>query len=266
MGVRLGVVSYLNTKPLVDALEQQTLDHDFELMYDVPSVCADKLHQRETDVALIPAAEIGRGSEDYLIVPQVGIISKGAVRSVFVVLNKDPKDVKTLALDNSSRTSVVLSQIILARQFGCRPKVSVQAPHLDVMLGGADAALIIGDPALELDLDRYRVLDLGEMWTQMTGLPFVYACWTGRAGALDEAQVSQLVEAKQMGQMDVRRVASQYATSHTLSADFYHTYLTRYILYDLDEDALEGLRQYYVYGAEIGLIKRIPNIQFYPFG
>jgi chorismate dehydratase len=264
MGVRLGVVSYLNTKPLVEALESRAFNHDFELVYDVPSVCADKLHCGETDVALIPAAEIGRGTEPYCIVPQVGIISKGVVRSVFVVLNKEPKDVQTLALDNSSRTSVVLSQIILARQFGCRPTVSVQAPDLDTMLKQADAALIIGDPALELDLDRYRILDLGELWTQMTGLPFVYACWTGRADALDPEQVDQLIEAKHLGQVDVTQVASGYAASNALSTDFYHDYLTQNILYDLGEDALEGLRRYYVYGAEIGLIDKIPDIQFYP--
>ena len=264
MGVRLGVVSYLNTKPLVDVFEKQAIAHDFELIYDVPSICADKLHSQETDVALIPAAEIGRGQDPYFIVPQVGIISKGAVRSVFVVVNKEPKDVQTLALDNSSRTSVVLSQIILSRQFGCRPQVSVQAPNLDVMLENADAALIIGDPALELDLDRYRVLDLGELWTQMTGLPFVYACWTGRAGALNGKQVAQLIEAKSLGQKDVAQIASHYAKSHALSAEFYQTYLTRYIQYDLGEDALEGLRRYYVYGAEIGLIDTIPNIEFYP--
>lgn len=266
MGVRLGVVSYLNTKPLVDALERRTLAHDFELVYDVPSICADKLHEGQTDVALIPAAEIGRGKENYFVVPQVGIISKGAVRSVFVVLNKDPQDVKTLALDQSSRTSVVLSQIILARQFGCRPEVFVQPPHLDTMLSQADAALFIGDPALELDLDRYRVLDLGTLWTQMTGLPFVYACWTGRAGALSGEEAAQLVAAKHLGQKNVAHIASQYAKTHALTADFYETYLTRYILHDLDDDALEGLRRYYVYGAEIGLIKTIPDIQFYPLG
>ncbi|MFT5366908.1 MAG: chorismate dehydratase [Candidatus Latescibacterota bacterium] len=264
MGVRLGVVSYLNTKPLVDVLERRTLRHDFELIYDVPSVCADKLHRGETDVALIPAAEIGRGKEPYFIVPQVGIISKGAVRSVFVVLNKEPKDVLTLALDQSSRTSVVLSQVILARQFGCRPKVFAQAPDLDVMLAQADAALIIGDPALELDLDRYRVLDLGEIWTQMTGLPFVYACWTGRSGALNSEQVAQLIDAKRLGNIDVSQIGLDYAASHALSADFYEAYLTRNILYDLDEDALEGLRRYYIYGAELGLIETIPDIQFYP--
>lgn len=263
MGVRLGVVSYLNTKPLVDAFENQSIAHDFELVYDVPSVCADKLHGNATDVALIPAAEIGRGKDPYLIVPQVGIISKGAVRSVFVVLNKEPKDVQTLALDNSSRTSVVLSQIILSRQFGCRPQVSVQSPDLDMMLQSADAALIIGDPALELDLDRYRVLDLGEIWTQMTGLPFVYACWTGRVGALEGEEVAQLIEAKRLGQKNVDQIASHYAKSHALSGEFYQTYLTRYIQYDLGEDALEGLRRYYAYGEEIGLIETIPDLQFY---
>lgn len=264
MGVRLGVVSFLNTKPLVDALEHRTVAHDFELIYDVPSVCADKLHRHETDVALIPAAEIGRGAEPYLIVPQVGIIAKGAVRSVLVVLNKAPKDVQTLALDNSSRTSAVLSQIILDRQYGCRPHVFVQAPDLDAMLSQADAALLIGDPALKLDLDRYQVIDLGEAWMQMTGLPFVFACWTGRKGAITGEQAALLMEAKRLGQQDVSRIAVEHASSHALSAAFYETYLTRYIFYDLTEQALESMRRYYVYGSEIGLIDTLPDLQFYP--
>jgi chorismate dehydratase len=266
MGARLGVVSYLNTKPLVDALERRRVDHEFELIYDVPSVCADKMHRGETDVALIPAAEIGRGADPYLIVPQVGIISNGPVRSVFVVLKKEPKDVQVLALDQSSRTSVVLSQIVLAREFGCLPRVFVEPPNLDVMLEKADAALFIGDPALELDLNRHQVLDLGEIWTQMTGLPFVYACWTGRANALDGKQIAQLIEAKQLGKMNVAQIAASYGASHALSPEFYEAYLSRNILYDLDEDALEGLRRYFVYGAELGLIDKIPDLQFFPQG
>ena len=222
----MGVVSYLNTKPLVEALENRAFDHDFDLVYDVPSVCADRLHRGETDVALIPAAEIGRGVEDYFIVPQVGIISKGVVRSVFVVLNKEPKDVQTLALDNSSRTSVVLSQVILARQFGCRPKVFVQPPNLDTMLEQADAALFIGDPALELDLDRYRVLDLGDLWTQMTGLPFVYACWTGRANALDSEQVDQLIKAKRVTEEVVKGAEKELtAVANDPNAVFHFSFM-----------------------------------------
>ena len=89
------------------------IDHDFDLIYDVPSLCADRLHRNETDVALIPAAEIGRGAEEYRIVPKVGIVSNGSVRSVFVVLGKEPEEIQRLALDSGSRTSAVLAQVVL---------------------------------------------------------------------------------------------------------------------------------------------------------
>lgn len=263
MGVRLGVVSYLNTRPLVEGFRTGAIDHRFELIYDVPSVCADRLHRNETDVALIPAAEIGRGSESYRIVPNVGIVSNGSVRSVFVVLGKEPEEIKTLALDSGSRTSVVLAQVVLARQFGCRPEVFVHAPDVDEMLAQADAALLIGDRALELDLKRYRVLDLGEVWTQMTGLPFVYACWTGREGILGLQDVAKLVEAKEKGYPFIPKIAEGYAKEHTLPPAFYAEYLTRNILYDVGEAELAGLRQFYVYGAELGLIQNVPDIQFY---
>ena len=265
MGARLGVVSYLNTRPLVEALRRDAIDHDFELIYDVPSLCADRLHKGETDVALIPAAEVGRGDDLYQIVPNIGIVSNGPVGSVFIVLgDKDPKDIQTLALDSGSRTSVVLSQVILARQFDCCPKVFVHSPDVDEMLQKADAALVIGDPALELDLDRYRVLDLGELWTQITGLPFVYACWTGRDGAVTSGEVSKLIEAKEKGGSYIGDIAEVYASeTNTLSPDFYAAYLTENILFDLGGAELEGLKLFYAYGTELGLIKVVPDIQFY---
>ena len=94
MRVRLGVVSYLNSRPLVEMLRTGAIDRDFELIYGVPSRCAERLHMGETDVALIPAAEIGRGRDPYRIVPNIGIISNGPVGSVFIVLNKKPKKFK----------------------------------------------------------------------------------------------------------------------------------------------------------------------------
>ena len=265
MGARLGVVSYLNTRPLVEALRTGAIDHDFELVYDVPSICADRLHKGETDVALIPAAEVGRGEDLYKIVPNVGIVSHGPVNSVFVVLgDKAPEDIETLALDRGSRTSVVLSQIILARQYDCRPEVFVHVPNIDEMLECADAALLIGDPALELEQGRYRVLDLGNLWTQMTGLPFVYACWTGRDGALTADDVARLVEAKDKGGSFVAKIADEYAVeTDTLPPDFYADYLTRNILYDLGEAELEGMRLFYAYGCELGLFDSVPDIRFY---
>ena len=262
MAVRLGVVSYLNTRPLVEAFRTGAIDHDFELHYDVPSRCAERLHAGETDVSLIPAIEIARGSDAYRIVPDVGIASNGAVRSVFIALNTEPEKIETLALDSDSRTSVALARIVLARQFGSRPKAFFHPPDLDAMLNRADAALLIGDPALESR--HHRVLDLGEIWTRMTGLPFVYACWTGREGALTPDGVAKLVEAKEQGRRAIAQIATDYAAqTGTMPPDFYANYLTRNIRYDLGDAELEGLRRFYAYGAELGLIDSAPHLRFY---
>ncbi len=264
MCVRLGVVSYLNTRPLVEVLRTGAVNCDFELIYDVPSRCAERLHLGETDVALIPAVEIGRGRDPYRIVPNVGIISNGPVGSVFIALNKEPEEIQTLALDRGSRTSAVLAQIILARQFGCRPQVFFHPPDIDAMLKRADAALLIGDPALTLPRKRYRILDLGEIWTQMTGLPFVYACWTGRPDALTPYHIAKLIEARENGKQLIPNIAKDYAAeTRTLSPAFYAEYLTRNILYDLGDAELEGLRRFYTYGVELGLMDIVPDIRFY---
>ena len=262
MRVRLGVVSYLNTRPLIEVLRTGAIDRDFELIYDVPSRCAEQLHMGETDVALIPAVEIGRGRDAYRIVPNVGIVSNGPVGSVFIVLNKEPEEIQTLALDRGSRTSVVLAQIVLARQFGCRPQVFFHPPDIDAMLKRADAALLIGDTALALQ--HYRILDLGEIWTQMTGLPFVYACWTGRPDALTPYHIAKLIEAKEKGKPLIPKIAKDYAAeTRTLSPAFYAEYLTRNILYDLGDPELAGLRRFYAYGVELGLMDAVPDIRFY---
>ena len=197
--MRLGVVQYLNTKPLVYAFESGAVEHPFDLVYDVPSECARKLHSRETDVALIPAIEIGRAPEPYRVVRDVGIGSTGSVNSVFLVLNKDPEDVGTVALDTSSRSSVALTRILLEKRYGISAEPVDHPPVIDQMLEKADAAVLIGDLALELDRDQYRVLDLGAEWTAWTGLPFVYACWTGRPDAISSEQAELLVNAISVG-------------------------------------------------------------------
>ena len=261
---RLGVVSYLNTKPLVHAFESGLIHHDFELIYDVPSVCARKLHAGETDLALIPAIEIARSPEPYAVVPGVGITSRGPVRSVFLALNRDPEDVRTLALDTSSRSSVALSRILLEKQFGARVTETIEAdPDVDAMLARADAAVVIGDIALELDRAVYRVVDLGEAWTTWTGLPFVYACWTGRAGVIDEAGCSVLREAKDLGLGGIDDISHSYATDHPHGPEFYAAYITEAIHYDLGEPELEGMRRYYAYAEELGLIEKAPEITFF---
>lgn len=263
MTTRLGVVSFLNTHPLVHALETGRVEHRFDFVYDVPSRCAERLHGRETDVALIPSIEIARGPDPYSVVPEVSISSRGRVRSVLLLHRRDPADIRTLALDVNSRTSTVLSRIVLKKQFRCEPEAFHHPPDAVRMLDHADAAVIIGDAALALDTAPYRVLDLGEAWTRLTGLPFVYACWTGRAGALRPDQTRQLIRAKALGVREIPGIAANHASPRAGSARFYEDYLSNRIHYDFGRAEQEGLDLFCRYAYEMGSIDNVPSICFF---
>ena len=196
--VRLGAVEYLNARPLVYGLESR---EDFEVRYDIPSICARLLHERHVDVGLIPSIEFLRGPEPYMLVPGGGVTSKGPVASVAIYTRRDPRDIRTIAMDSSSRTSVALATILLRRCFDAAPRATSMAPDLDAMLASADAALIIGDTALFIGGEQGGIqkIDLGETWTASTGLPFVYAFWAGWSDALSPEQVDDLRRARDEG-------------------------------------------------------------------
>src|SRR5262245_56019331 len=139
--VRLGAVTYLNARPLVYGLERT---ERFSIRYDIPSECARLLHARETDLGLIPSIEYLRGPRPYAIVPGPAVISRGPVASVAIYTRRDPEDIRTIAMDTSSRTSVALATVLLQRQFGSTAEPVAMAPDLNSMLSRADAALIIG--------------------------------------------------------------------------------------------------------------------------
>ena len=175
--LRLGAVSYLNARPLVYGLDRQPR---FDLRYDVPSECARLLHEGSIDVGLIPSIEYLRGPRRYALVPGPAVTSRGPVASVALYTRLEPRDIRTVAMDSSSRTSVALATVLLQRVFGVRPVAASMAPDLQAMLARADAALILGDLARFLNpQSAYRKVDLGALWTATTGLPFVYAFWTG---------------------------------------------------------------------------------------
>ena len=142
---------------------------------------------------------------DYRLVPGVGIGSRGPVASVALFSRVPLEDIRRIALDSSSRTSVALVKVLCRHRFHIAPEFASHGPHLDVMTRDSDAALLIGDPALEADHEALGLLkiDLGAEWTAMTGLPFVYAAWTGRAGAISPRDVRLL----QAAQEDVGAVA-----------------------------------------------------------
>jgi chorismate dehydratase len=259
---RVGAVGYLNARPLVYGLERS---ERFDIRYDIPSECARLLHARQTDVGLIPSIEYLRGPQPYAIVPGPAVTSRGPVASVAIYTRRDPGDIRTIAMDTSSRTSVVLSTVVLQRRFGAVPEPVPMAPDLGAMLSRADAALIIGDVALFLDhaAAGVRKIDLGEEWWALTGLPFVYACWTGWPDALTRADVGMLQRARDEGVAQSDAVAAAYYPDDTARQAAARRYLRDNIQYSLGHEELEGLKRFYRYAAELGLASFDGTLRFY---
>jgi len=255
--LRLGVVSYLNAVPLVHGLEA---DPRFSLVRDLPSRIAERLHAGEIDLGMIPSVEYAAG--DYAIVPGIAIASRGPVRSVNLFHRRRLEGVRRVALDASSRTSVALAKILLRERLGHDPEYLTMGPPVEDMLASADAALVIGDPALYFRGEAER-LDLGEEWQARTGLPFVFAFWAGRPGAVDEAGVARLQQALRAGQGAFSQIAAQYNGLGAGRGPESEAYLRRNIVYDLGEEELSGLREFYRRARALGLIDRVPELRFH---
>src|SRR5262249_25638423 len=243
----------------------------FALRYDIPSECARLLHESSIDVGLIPSIEYFRGAP-YRIVPDLAIASRGAVASVAIYTTKPMDDVQSIALDTSSRTSVALVRVLCARLWRIQPMFESRGPDLQDMLAHADAALIIGDNALfsiefqaaspdpqsgspQPSAHRPIVkIDLGVAWFDLTGLPFVYAFWAGRAGALTARDVTALQRARDEGVCRPDELARQYLVGSPERQALGAAYLRENIKYYLRDDERAGLETFYRYAAEAGVI------------
>jgi len=262
--LQLGVVAYLNAVPLAHGLEA---DPRFEIVRDVPSRIADALRSGRVDLGVIPSIEYAAG--DYAIVPGVGIASRGPVRSVCLFHRRPLSEIRRVALDSSSRTSAALVRILLRDRLGRDPEYVVMPPSLSDMLSAADAALLIGDRALYFEGDESR-LDLGQEWTERTGLPFVWAFWAGRPEAAGAADVRRLQASLAQALQVLPAIASTYNGAGAVAgspgrdrAALNEDYLRRNIAYRLDEGEVAGLREFHRRAFGLGLIARVPELRFY---
>lgn len=259
--VRLGAVSYLNARPLVQGLDR---DPRFALRTDVPSRCADLLHAGAIDLGLVPSIELLRG-EHYRIVPDVAIASAGAVASVAIFSTRPLDRVRRIVLDTSSRTSVALTRVLCAERFGIAPAFAPAAPDLDRMLAAADAALLIGDAALFADHERRGLLkiDLGAEWAAHTGLPFVWAFWAGRPGPASPAVCRALAEARDRGLAAIPRIAADYGQGDPARTAQCEGYLRTNIEFVLTARHVEALERFYRSAHALGLVDRPGPLGFF---
>lgn len=261
--------SYLNAAPLCYSFvygEQK--DRCTFLSDAAPARCAELLSEARADAALIPVIEYQRIS-GLKIVPGACVASKQKVRSVLLASRVPINQVRSVALDTSSRTSAALIQIILGHFYKISASYRPSPPKLEDMLESDDAALIIGDPAMLIDRSALHVYDLAEEWQKHTGLPFVFAFWAIRENSTawlsPDAPAEKRIDfvtAKIEGMSHAGELADMYAESLGLPRDDLFSYLTEAISYDLDQESLQGLRLYYELAAKCGLIEEAREIAF----
>lgn len=259
--VHLGAVDYLNARPLVYGLELHS--HRFSLRFDVPSKCAALLHEGSIDVGMIPSIEYLRGREPYRIVPELAIISDGPVASVAMFTATPLDRIRTIAADTSSRTSNALLQVLCVEALGIDAEFVPMAPEPDRMLRRCDAALLIGDTALFLDSSAQGLnkIDLGEAWTGMTGLPFVWAFWAGRARVLSSDDVGELIAARNRGVVASDAIAAEYCGP--ARAELGQAYLRDNIRYTLGEREQAGLRLFYELAEKHEVVEDTGELEWY---
>jgi chorismate dehydratase len=266
--LRISAISYLNTAPLMWDFEETGVGSHFEISYTIPSDCARALSDGSVDIGIIPAAAYAT-IPDLLILPDVAIAAKRAVRSILLVSKVPIGEIRSVALDTSSMTSVALIKVILHRWFGGRQDFTPMKPDLEPMLNKHDAALLIGDPALQVDRSKYHTYDLAEEWIGRTGKPFVFAFWAVRKKAwaesdpaLDLAGIFQRSRSHGLETDSLDHIAHVWAPRLNLSEADVRTYLRENIYYYLDSPCLEGLSLFYRYAYECGALPQAPEMRF----
>jgi predicted solute-binding protein len=261
--LRVSAVSYLNTWPLIWGFQHGPEQGLFDFRFDLPAQCAAALESGEADIGLVPSAELDRLGLDFL--PDVGIACDGPVRSILLVSTVPVESIRTLAVDSGSRTSVALAKIILGERFQCYPEVFAHDPSLERMLARADAALVIGDPALRLEPAELGVtaLDLGEEWVRWTGQPMVFAVWAGRPEKLHGPVRRPFLRSWEWGRDHVEEIIRRARDERGFPEQLARDYLTRHIRYRLGPEHLEGLAKFRslaraLPGAELKLKPPVP--------
>ncbi|HEY6307724.1 MAG TPA: menaquinone biosynthesis protein [Candidatus Angelobacter sp.] len=268
--LRISAISFLNTAPLMWDFEHGEtageLQRHFSLSYTVPSHCAAQLQAGTADIGIIPVAAYTT-IPNLLVVPDVGIAAKNVVRSILLISKVPAEKIRNVATDDSSRTSAALVEIFLRKFVGVTPGFSRQEPVLKEMLKWHDAALLIGDPALQAQTEGYFVYDLAEQWRRWTGRPFVFAFWAVRkaalAGTAPEVNIARVFQqSRDNGLKHIQEIVSAWAPRLGLSEKLVSDYLAENVDYSLDQENLDGLRLFFRYAEECEVLPAAPELQF----
>jgi len=285
--LRISIVQYLNTAPLVWGFTSGPLRGKYDLSFTVPSQCAEQLRTGKADVAIIPAIEYQR-IDDLVILPDMAIASKNQVRSLLIIAKKPIEQVKSFALDRSSRSTQTLTRILCTEKWKIAPQFFEESPNLGAMLNQADAALLIGDPALRIAFviekdswpgaegqtvcqaatlgiagpELLYVYDVVGEWRSLTGLPAVLAVWAARRDIATPDVAADFLASWDFGLSRIPEICFDAARELELPARALESYLRHNINFSLDEENRRGLELYFAHAANLGLIPQAKPIEW----
>lgn len=266
--LKVGAVSFLNTKPLIyPLLNGELKSEEIDLSVQVPSRLATLLRNSELDIGLIPIVEYFRANDQdkgYRILPNISIASRGSVLSIQLFSRIPIENIQQIALDTSSRSSVALLKILLAEKYKLSPTFVPCDPSINPATAETEAVLLIGDAALKnLGTTEYNV-DLGTAWHELTGLPFVYACWVARGEVALGTAPNLLLEAKKRGVTQIPEIVRIEAKKLGLPKSLCENYLQHHIHYDLGESEIAGLEHFYKLAVKNGLVESGQTLSLKP--
>jgi chorismate dehydratase len=257
---RVAASSYLNSAPLIWSFSHGSRMNEVELIDAVPARCADLLAEGCVDFSLVPVIEYQRIAKARLVV-DVCVGSRERVRSVVLTSRlNNLKKIKTVALDESSRTSATLVKIIFKEFLGFEPRWTTTSPDIKQMLRENDAALIIGDPGMLFARDHLYVWDMAALWKENTGLGFVFAMWMTRENA--GMHIPDFAAARDEGVAKIEEIVSEYANQTQLVAEEIRDYLNRNIVFEIDEDLNLGMQVYFQLAHKHGFIPERKPLHF----
>jgi len=283
--LRISVVQYLNTAPLVRGFTHGPLQGKYDLSFTVPSLCADALRTGAADVAIIPAIEYQR-IPNLVILPDLSIASKERVRSLLIVSKDSIRRAKRIALDRSSRSTQALTKILCANRWNITPEFREAEPDVAAMLQESDAALLIGDPALRLAISAearakpgrdgewicegatvglpqfpsLHIYDVVREWWQMTERPAVLAVWAARQEIATEQLADEFLSSLEFGLANLDAICKEASAEMQLPEKELKLYLKTNIDYSLDDENRKGLLAYYSHAVKLGLIGKLNPI------
>ncbi len=252
--LNIGIVKYLNSKPLIQGLHNFLPDACLQFGY--PSQLSNDLTNKLLDVALVSSIELFKNPE-YEIVSDACIASDGPVLSVKLYSRVNLNNISSLALDSASVTSSALVRILLMECFGITPEIEVFPMHQTFENSKSDAFLVIGDRALlPPQEDFHACIDLGELWSQLTGTPFVYACWISRKKQCPDQVVEALNKCRDSGVENLEEIVNRESSSLSIDPELALTYLKNHISYKLGDEEVKGLMLFKELASQYGFLDK----------